>query len=54
MNNSPPSKCTPAFLPHRPLADMATTAAQAPVPQAMVSPLPRSHTRMDKISEDTT
>ena len=33
-------------LSQRPLATAATTAAQAPVPQASVSPLPRSHTRM--------
>ena len=30
----------------QPLATAATTAAQAPVPQARVSPLPRSHTRI--------
>lgn len=30
----------------RPLATAATTAAQAPVPQASVSPLPRSQTRI--------
>ena len=31
---------------HRPLATAATTAAQAPEPQAIVSPLPRSQTRI--------
>ncbi len=31
---------------HCPVATAATTAAQAPVPQAMVSPLPRSQTRI--------
>ena len=30
----------------RPFATAAATAAQAPVPQAIVSPLPRSHTRI--------
>ena len=29
-----------------PRSTMADTEAQAPVPQAMVSPLPRSHTRI--------
>ena len=37
----------------QPKGDRATTAAQAPVPQARLSPVPRSNTRSRMCSGDT-
>ena len=50
MTSSPPRSLTVTSSPgvQKPLRQAAVTAAQAPVPQAMVSPLPRSHTRMTR------
>lgn len=46
MDSSPPSRRTVLHLPARPVRAAATLVAQAPVPQARVSPQPRSKTRM--------
>ena len=43
---SPPGRCTSTGLAHSPLHIAATAQAVAPVPQAIVSPLPLSQTRM--------
>ena len=43
---SPPSKCNVTSSSVSPFKMHATVLAQAPVPQASVSPVPRSHTRM--------
>ena len=42
----PPSMTMIDFLPARPVRKAATAVAQAPVPQAWVTPEPRSHTRI--------
>ena len=49
---APPGSSTRTSWPMgtRPVRTAAATAAQAPLPQAMVSPLPRSHTRMRRLS----
>ena len=46
MSSVPPRNCTATSLPVRPVRWQATATAQAPVPQARVSPAPRSQTRM--------
>ena len=53
---SPPKSFTVTSLPagHLPRATAAATAAQAPVPQASVSPLPRSQVRMRSVVGFTT
>src|SRR5690606_13420709 len=45
ISNAPPGKATVTSLCTRPRRIAATAVAQAPVPQARVSPAPRSHTR---------
>ena len=52
----PPGTCTwtSTSRAHRPFSTAATTAAQAPVPQAMVSPEPRSKQRMRSVVRLTT
>lgn len=46
MVSVPPSMTMIDFLPARPVRKAATAVAQAPVPQAWVTPDPRSHTRI--------
>ena len=46
MVRSPPSRCTSTGLCASPRRTQAAPTAVAPVPQAWVSPTPRSHTRM--------
>src|SRR3990167_1562659 len=50
----PPGSVTFTLLLTRPAAMLATAAAQAPVPQARVSPTPRSNTRRRRLSRSTT
>src|SRR5690606_33813157 len=54
ISRRPPKRWTVTRRPVRFISDVATTAAQAPVPQAYVSPLPRSQTRMRTFSWSTT
>src|SRR5699024_12857079 len=42
ISKSPPRRCTKTRRPVRPVRMQATATAQAPVPQAQVSPEPRS------------
>jgi len=46
IRKSPPSKCIVTTSSVSPFKTQATTLAHAPVPQASVSPVPRSQTRM--------
>ena len=47
---SPPARCTVTGLVRPPSRTPATAAAQAPVPQASVSPTPRSQTRISELA----
>ena len=54
MVSRPPRVCTSTLESSQPRRMPATTAAQAPVPQASVSPAPRSNTRSAIFVRDTT
>ncbi len=54
MVSVPPRACTSTWASSQPSRMPATTAAQAPVPQASVSPAPRSYTRSRMRLRDTT
>src|SRR5438034_2107602 len=50
ISSSPPRSATTTRRPPRPVRAAAPAAAHAPVPHAMVSPAPRSHTRISSRS----